>query len=197
MKFADENNLPKLRYHLLPRPKGFNELVTNLKGSNVKAIYDCTFQMEDDFDVPISNWLKRKPTKIRMAATRIDLNTIPTDPAESKKFLYNLFQEKDQLFHEMLENPKSTEFCLKESRFYSKPMKLHKKDVQTKPLLTAIFWSFMILWPLSKYIISCFMSSFKGSLVTSAVLIGLNFGVSYLLELFHKKPSSYGLKKTS
>lgn len=35
--------------------------------------------MEDDFDVPISNWLKRKPTKIRMAATRIDLNTIPTD----------------------------------------------------------------------------------------------------------------------
>ena len=144
--------------------------------------------MEDDFDVPISNWLKRKPTKIKMAATRIDLNTIPTDPvmgfktffmdtlyseffnidfkpakAESKKFLYNLFQEKDQLFHEMLENPKSTDFCLKESRFYSKPMKLHKKDVQAKPLLTAIFWSFMILWPLSKYIISCFTSSFKGN----------------------------------
>ena len=45
--------------------------------------------MEDDFDVPISNWLKRKPTKIRMAATRIDLNTIPTDPVMGfKTFLW-------------------------------------------------------------------------------------------------------------
>ena len=42
-----------------------------------------------------------------------------------------------------------------------------------------------------------FIICYSGSLVTSAVLIGLNFGVSYLLELFHKKPSSYGLKKTS
>ena len=58
--------------------------------------------MEDDFDVPISNWLKRKPTKIRMAATRIDLNTIPTDPVMGfKTFVYGylifrIFQHRFQ-----------------------------------------------------------------------------------------------------
>ena len=57
--------------------------------------------MEDDFDVPISNWLKRKPTKIRMAATRIDLNTIPTDQVMGfetffsfEYFIFRIFQHR-------------------------------------------------------------------------------------------------------
>lgn len=197
MKFARENNLPELQYLLLPRPKGFNEIISNLHGSNVKAVYDCTFLIKDDFDVPITNWLKRKPTPLKMACIRIELDSIPTDPTESKKYIYNLFKEKDELFGKMLANQDASEYCLPESKFYSKSMKRRNKPHPMKPLYTTIFWFCLIMFPILLFLYRIFISSFSGFLMVSAGIAILNLGVAFLLETFHKKPSSYGLKKSN
>lgn len=136
MEFAKANDLPKLKYLLLPRPKGFHEITSNLHGTSVKAVYDCTFLIQDDFDVPITNWLKRKPTPMKMACTRIELDSIPTDPELSKKYIYNLFKEKDELFGKMLANQNASEYSLPNSQFYSTPMKRRTKPKSMKPLFT-------------------------------------------------------------
>jgi len=197
MKFATENDLPVLKYLLLPRPRGFHEIVSNLHGSNVKAVYDCTFQTENDFDIPISNWLQRKPTKLKMAVTRIDLDSIPTDQVEAKKYIYKLFQEKDELFGQMLSNPNATEFCLPNSKNYSQPMKLRNKPRPIKPLIMTLLWSLLILYPILSFLYKISRSSLLGFLMITATISFMNVGVAYLLETFHKKPSTYGLKKTN
>ena len=69
-------------------------LLFSLKNSNVKAMYDCTFYVENDFDVSIAHWLKGNPSTITLVCSRIDLSDIPTDPDESKAYLYQLFHEK-------------------------------------------------------------------------------------------------------
>jgi len=196
MNFAKDHGLPELSYLLLPRPRGFHEIVSNLHGSNVKAIYDCTFQIENDFDVPISNWLRRRPTKLKLAVTRIDLDSVPTEFEESKKFIYKLFQEKDKLFGKMLTEPNAAELSLPGSAFYSKPMRVRRdKTKPWKPLPTTLFWACVILYPILGFLYKAFTSSLLGCLVTTVAVTAMNLAVAYLLEMFHKKPSSYGLKK--
>ena len=53
--------------------------VLSLKNSNVKAMYDCTFYVENDLDVSIAHWLKGQPSTISLVCSRIDLSEIPTD----------------------------------------------------------------------------------------------------------------------
>ena len=77
------------RYHIC---------VLSLKNSNVKAMYDCTFYVENDLDVSIAHWLKGQPSTISLVCSRIDLSEIPTDPDQSKAYLNQLFHEK-VLFH--------------------------------------------------------------------------------------------------
>ena len=57
-------------------------------------MYDCTFYVENDFDVSIAHWLKGNPSTITLVCSRIDLSDIPTDPDESKAYLNQLFHEK-------------------------------------------------------------------------------------------------------
>lgn len=117
IEFAREKQIQPMRQHLIPRPKGFHELTTryrttlkanpchgpydmdhtrvfSLKNSNVKAMYDCTFYVENDLDVSIAHWLKGQPSTISLVCSRIDLSEIPTDPDESKAYLNQLFHEK-------------------------------------------------------------------------------------------------------
>ena len=89
----------------------------------MKAIYDCTFYVENDFDVPVSHWLRGSSSDYSMVATRIELDQIPTDPDESKQFLNELFQEKDRLLDLMIENPKAESFMIEGSKFYNKIMR--------------------------------------------------------------------------
>ena len=79
--------------------------------------------MENDFDVPVSHWLRGSSSNYSMVATRIELDQIPTDPVESKQFLNELFQEKDRLLDLMIANPKAESFMIEGSKFYNKIMR--------------------------------------------------------------------------
>ena len=67
-------------------------------------MYDCTFYVENDFDVSIAHWLKGNPSTITLVCSRIDLSEIPTDPDESKAYLYQLFHEKVKFHHSIFQS---------------------------------------------------------------------------------------------
>ena len=54
-------NLPQgttLKPHLYHGPNDMDHIrIFSLKNSNVKAMYDCTFYVENDLDVSIAQWL--------------------------------------------------------------------------------------------------------------------------------------------
>ena len=145
----------------------------SLRGSNVKAIYDCTFYMENDFDVPLGHWLRGRPSHYSVVVTRIELNKVPCGPDESKEFLTSLFKEKDELLENMKKNNNRQvdSYCLEGSRFYNNTMrrrpfskgtgfesrvrhdffrlvKTLTKDQYWKPLATTLAWFIIIMLPI-------------------------------------------------
>ena len=117
----------------------------------------------------------------------------------------------------MLENQNASEYCLPNSKFYSTPMKRRNKPQPMKPLFATFFWFCLIMFPILSFLYKTFISSLTGKcilierkkskkkiiffylgclLVTLGIAI-MNIGVGFMLETFHKKPSSYGLKKSN
>jgi hypothetical protein len=99
IEFAREKEIEPMEHHLIPRAKGFHEITSSLKNSNVKAVYDCTFLTDGDFDVPVSHWLNGNPSHFTLCCHRIPLDQIPDDEQESKKYLMQLFKEKVRRYY--------------------------------------------------------------------------------------------------
>jgi len=198
MEFAKEKGLKTLKHLLLPRPKGFHESISCLHNSNVKAVYDCTVVLDGDKDVTVGELLRGKPFKMTVCAARMELDSIPTDESECKKYLFNLFEEKDKLFEKMLTDegsPQPSEYSLPSSQFYSEPMKLRSKSLPIEPLYTTAIWFFIVMLPVLNWLVSIASSSFSAFIVVVLILVILNTGVSYVLYAFETKKSSQGLKK--
>ena len=47
-----------------------------------------------DKDVTVGELLRGKPFKMSVCATRMELDSIPTEESECKKYLFDLFEEK-------------------------------------------------------------------------------------------------------
>jgi len=62
--------------------------MTNGKSSEV---------LDGDKDVTVGELLRGKPFKMTVCATRMELDSIPTDESDCKKYLFNLFEEKVKL----------------------------------------------------------------------------------------------------
>merc|ERR1712131_495784 len=196
IEFAREKQIQPMRQHLIPRPKGFHELTTSLKNSNVKAMYDCTFYVENDFDVSIAHWLKGNPSTISLVCSRIDLSEIPTDPDESKAYLYQLFHEKDEIIEKMMGEPNAEEFVFENSKVRRQPIRRRPtgKHVFWKPFISTAIWFMIIMVPILRICLSYATSSFTGFFFTVGGIIAMNMVVLYMLN-FALAKSSYGKKK--
>lgn len=95
LDFAREKNLPELKYHLLPRTRGFIASLPSMKGK-VPAIYDCelAFKTDDTNSPTMTNLLFGKPVTAHMYFKRVPLEDVPSEPAEQEKFLRDMFIRK-------------------------------------------------------------------------------------------------------
>lgn len=129
-KFAESRGLTPLKYHLLPRTRGFTYTVQNLK-DNCKSVFNAQLEFETE-GVPkptFTNVLRGKPLVGHLYLGRIAMDKVPTSSEEElNQFLFQLYEEKDKLVEEFQAN----------KTFKS------KYTIETKPraapLFNMIFW---------------------------------------------------------
>ncbi|MCI4393750.1 hypothetical protein PGIGA_G00161100 [Pangasianodon gigas] len=96
MQVAESKGLPKLKYHLLPRTKGFTTTLQCLKGT-VKAVYDVTLNFKDKENPTLLGIINGKKYRADMRVRRFPVEEIPHDEKECADWLHKLYQEKDEL----------------------------------------------------------------------------------------------------
>ncbi|KAJ8252953.1 hypothetical protein GJAV_G00207550 [Gymnothorax javanicus] len=96
MQVAESKGLPKLKYHLLPRTKGFTTTLSCLKGT-VTAVYDVTLNFKDKKIPTLLGIVSGKKYKADMCVRRFPVENIPDDEKECAAWLHKLYQEKDAL----------------------------------------------------------------------------------------------------
>lgn len=101
--FAHERHLKTLHYVLQPRTKGFVSTVHALR-HNAKAVYDITIGYEIDENEEMRPTFPeifftppRKDRVVHVHQRRIPLEHLPTDGEELKKWIYTLYEQKDEL----------------------------------------------------------------------------------------------------
>lgn len=109
LSFARERQLKTLEYVLQPRTKGFVATVHALR-NNAKAVYDITigYQLDENEEMhpTFRQMFFLPPLRDRVVHVhqrRIPLEELPTDDEELKKWIYALYEQKDELlrgFHE-------------------------------------------------------------------------------------------------
>ncbi|XP_054887456.1 1-acyl-sn-glycerol-3-phosphate acyltransferase gamma isoform X2 [Poeciliopsis prolifica] len=136
MQVAENKGLPKLKYHLLPRTKGFTTTMQCLKGT-VTAVYDVTLNFKDNKIPTLLGIVNGKKYKADLHVKRFSVEDIPDDEQECANWLHKLYQEKDAL----------QEQYSKEGKFPG-PTIIPPRRPWT--LLNFLFWATVLLSPLIK-----------------------------------------------
>ncbi|XP_017755673.1 PREDICTED: 1-acyl-sn-glycerol-3-phosphate acyltransferase gamma-like [Eufriesea mexicana] len=172
-KFAKKSGLPILKYHLIPRTKGFAESVLHLE-PKIRAIYDI--QIEFKADSPnkptITSILYGKPVVAYMHINRIPVEKVPKDEKGAAEWLHKLYEEKDRLaesFHETgdffaTSGVAKVDKIILKRRYYS--------------LVNTVCWAVIVLVPMIYYLINLFF------LPASAVYFSIGVGIIFLFYLF-------------
>ncbi|XP_068183203.1 1-acyl-sn-glycerol-3-phosphate acyltransferase delta isoform X2 [Antennarius striatus] len=172
MQVAESKGLPKLKYHLLPRTKGFWVTVQNLRGV-VAAIYDTTLNFRDNETPSLLGVLNGKKYQADLYVRRIPLELVPEDEAECGAWLHKLYQEKDSF----------QEHYVKTGRF---PGPTVTPPCPPWALVNWLFWICLLVYPLGLF---CYQLASSGSVLTivaslalcsAADLTNRNFGWSSL-----------------
>ena len=96
LEVAREKGLPQFKYHLLPRPKGFNLVASQLEG-HVDYLYDMNIAIKDlDGKQPtIVDVQNGKQVKCMILFRRIPMSNVPkNNEKQAAEFLNKLYQEK-------------------------------------------------------------------------------------------------------
>ncbi|KAF7216135.1 1-acyl-sn-glycerol-3-phosphate acyltransferase gamma [Nothobranchius furzeri] len=181
MQVAESKGLPKLKYHLLPRTKGFTTTLQRLKGT-VTAVYDVTLNFKDKQTPTLLGIINGKKYKADMCVKRFSVDEIPEDEQECAGWLHRLYQEKDAL----------QEQYNKEGKFPG-PTIIPPRRPWT--LLNSLFWATVLLSPLINFACGVVVSGsplliigFILFLIIASVAIRRLIGVTEV----KKTGSSYG-----
>ncbi|XP_075965357.1 1-acyl-sn-glycerol-3-phosphate acyltransferase gamma [Anarhichas minor] len=137
MQVAESKGLPALKYHLLPRTKGFTTTLQCLKGT-VTAVYDVTLNFKDNQTPTLLGIVNGKKYKADLSVRRFPVEDIPADEKECAIWLHKLYQEKDAL----------QEFYKKEGKFPGPTITTHRRPWT---LLNFMFWATLLLSPLINF----------------------------------------------
>ncbi|RXN32147.1 1-acyl-sn-glycerol-3-phosphate acyltransferase gamma-like isoform X1 [Labeo rohita] len=181
MQVAESKGLPKLKYHLLPRTKGFTTTLQCLKGT-VKAVYDVTLNFKDKQNPTLLGIVNGKKYMADLSVRRFPVEEIPDDEKECADWLHKLYQEKDAL-QEQYEK----EGC------FPGPIIKPKRRLWT--LLNFLFWATLLLSPLINFAWDVLVSGsplliigFMIFLIVASVAVRRLIGVTEV----KKTGSSYG-----
>ncbi|XP_014892547.1 1-acyl-sn-glycerol-3-phosphate acyltransferase gamma isoform X2 [Poecilia latipinna] len=173
MQVAESKGLPKLKYHLLPRTKGFTTTMQCLKGT-VTAVYDVTLNFKDNQIPTLLDIVNGKKYKADLRVKRFSVEDIPDDEQECANWLHKLYQEKDAL----------QEQYNKEGKFPG-PTIIPPRRPWT--LINFLFWATILLSPLIKFACGVVVSG-SPLLIIASVAIRRLIGVTEV----KKTGSSYG-----
>ncbi|KAM4701221.1 1-acyl-sn-glycerol-3-phosphate acyltransferase gamma [Discoglossus pictus] len=180
MEVADKKGLARLKHHLLPRTRGFTTALQCLRGT-VSAVYDVTLNFRGNKNPSLLGILYGKKYEADMCVRRFPVEDIPVDEKEAAKWLHKLYQEKDAL----------QEQYLQEGTFPG-PQIVPSRRPWT--LLNFVFWASLLLSPLISFAIGIFAS---GSLLLMLCFMGFmwtaSFAVRRLIGVTEiERGSSYG-----
>ncbi|XP_070697284.1 1-acyl-sn-glycerol-3-phosphate acyltransferase delta [Pempheris klunzingeri] len=183
MEVAESKGLPKLKYHLLPRTKGFWVTVQNLRGT-AAAVYDSTLNFRNNETPTLLGVLNGRKYHADLYVRRIPLESIPEDEAECAAWLHKLYQEKDGF----------QEHYAQTGRF---PGPIVSPPRRLRVLINWLFWSCLLLYPLG-LLLSQLISS--GSMLTILASVALcsaaSLGVRWMIgQTEIDRGSSYGNKE--
>ncbi|CAG9771263.1 unnamed protein product [Ceutorhynchus assimilis] len=191
LDFANKNNLPQLKHHLLPRTKGFVASLPPMRGK-VPAIYDTLIVFKDDDPVEptMTNLLFGKQITAHMYIKRVPLEEVPDTEAEQEQYLRELFVRKDKMKESFIQ---TGDFFKNSGVTPVEPWPAHRR---LWPILNVIFWMVSILVPLLCYLVKLL---FSGHLTYFIIGAGLIFAFYMLLQRTiamseTKHGSSYGAK---
>ncbi|XP_029963223.1 1-acyl-sn-glycerol-3-phosphate acyltransferase delta [Salarias fasciatus] len=182
MKVAESKGLPKLKYHLLPRTKGFWVTVQNLRGKAV-AVYDATLNFRNNETPTLLGVMSGKKYHADLYVRRIPLDLIPEDEAECAAWLHKLYQEKDGFQEQYAQT----------GRF---PGPVKSPPRRPWCLINWLFWVCLLLYPLGLLLVQLISS---GSALTIAVAVALfsaaSLGFRWMIgQTEISRGSSYGSK---
>lgn len=182
MQVAESKGLPKLKYHLLPRTKGFRITVQNLRGT-AAAVYDSTLNFRNNETPTLLGIISGKKYHADLYVRRIPLELIPDGEAECAAWLHKLYQEKDSFMEDYAQT----------GRF---PGPIVSPPRRPWSLINWLFWTCLLLYPLGVLLTQLISS---GSLLTILVSVALctaaSMGVRWMIGRSEiDKGSSYGNK---
>lgn len=182
MEVAEKKGLPKLKYHLLPRTKGFCVTVQQLRGK-VTAVYDSTLNFRNNEAPTLLDLLNGKKYHADLYVRRIPLTSIPEDEAECAAWLHKLYQEKDE-FQEQY----------RLTGRYPGPIISPPRRPWT--LINWLFWVSLLLFPLGLLLLQLFHSGSAFSVCTAVlVCLAVSAAVRWMIGKTQiNKGSSYGNK---
>ncbi|XP_021534933.1 1-acyl-sn-glycerol-3-phosphate acyltransferase gamma isoform X3 [Neomonachus schauinslandi] len=180
MEVAISKGLPVLKYHLLPRTRGFTTAVQCLRGT-VAAVYDVTLNFRGNKNPSLLGILYGKKYEADMCVRRFPLEEIPLDEKEAAQWLHKLYQEKDAL----------QETYNQKGVF---PGQQFKPPRRPWTLLNFLSWATVLLSPLFSCVLGVFASGSPLLILTFLGFVGAaSFGVRRLIGVTEiEKGSSYG-----
>lgn len=131
-KFAEDRGLTALKYHLIPRTRGFTYTVNHLK-NECKSVFNAQLEFRTEGEGVVkptfTNILKGKPLVGHLYLQRIAMDKVPTSSDEElNKFLFGLYEEKDRLVEEFQQT----------HTFDTKYT--YETEPRLVPLLNMLFW---------------------------------------------------------
>lgn len=182
MEVAEKKGLPKLKYHLLPRTKGFCVTVQNLRGK-VTAVYDSTLNFRNNEMPTLLGVLNGKKYHADLYVRRIPLDSIPEDESECAAWLHKLYQEKD----EFQEHYRQT------GRF---PGPITNPPRRLWALVNWLFWVCVLVYPICVLLLQLLLSGSTFTIVCTFVFcLAVSAGVRWMIgQTEIDKGSNYGVK---
>ncbi|KAM9345430.1 1-acyl-sn-glycerol-3-phosphate acyltransferase delta isoform 2-T2 [Symphorus nematophorus] len=183
MQVAESKGLPKLKYHLLPRTKGFWVTVQNLRGT-AAAVYDSTLNFRNNEAPSLLDILNGKKYHADLYVRRIPLELIPEDEAECAAWLHKLYQEKDSFQEQYTQ-----------TGHYPGPTVSPPR--RPWALINWLFWACLLLYPLALFFTQLISSGSILTIVVSVVLCSTaSLGVRWMIgQTEIHKGSNYGNKE--
>ncbi|XP_077342785.1 1-acyl-sn-glycerol-3-phosphate acyltransferase delta isoform X1 [Lithobates pipiens] len=180
MQVAEAKGLPKLKYHLLPRTKGFAVTVQSLRNV-ASAVYDSTLNFRNSENPTLLGILNGKKYHADLYVRRIPLEEIPEDEQECASWLHKLYQEKDA-FQE----------GYYKTGIYPGTAIVHKRRPWT--LVNWLFWASLLSYPLCKVLANMISSRSYTTLAMFALLmVVVSVGVRRMIGVTEiDRGSTYG-----
>ncbi|XP_068597432.1 1-acyl-sn-glycerol-3-phosphate acyltransferase delta [Brachionichthys hirsutus] len=183
MQVAESKGLPKLKYHLLPRTKGFWVTVQNLRGV-VAAVYDSTLNFRGNETPTLLGVLSGRKYHADLYVRRIPLELIPEDEAACGAWLHKLYQEKDS-------------FQADYARTERFPGPTVSHPCPPWALMNWLFWICLLSYPLGLFVWQLVSSGSVLTVVASMALCSAaSVGARWMIgQTEINRGSNYGIKE--